>query len=304
VRVLITGGAGFIGANLAIELDRRGEDVVVIDNFTSSNFKNLIGFRGEVVVEDMTSFDLSSRFDIDEFDAIFHHASITDTTYPNEAKLIHANLEGFRRVLQFALDGGKRLIYASSAGVYGDGPIPMREDQPLYPLNAYSFSKYVMENLATRYAKRSTPPIIGLRFFNVYGPGEAYKGKAASMIYQLASMMKRGNRPRIFKYGEQFRDFIYIKDAVRANILAMGSGESGIFNVGTGSTTTFNRIIEILNQVLGTSFEPEYFDNPYTSFYQNQTLADTHLARSALGFEARFTIEEGIRDYLSSWTEE
>ncbi len=171
----------------------------------------------------------------------------------------------------------------------------MKEDQKLSPQNTYARSKSLMDEEATRY--KDEIKIVGLRYFNVYGPRERYKKKAASMIYQLAQQMKANKNPRIFKYGEQSRDFIYVKDVVDATIRAMKAKGSGIVNVGTGITATFNRIIEILNQVLGTSFEPEYFDNPY-SFYQNETRADTERAKELLGFEARYSIEEGIRDYI------
>ena len=173
----------------------------------------------------------------------------------------------------------------------------MGEDQKPSPQNVYAHSKSLMDELAIKYKDKIR--IVGLRYFNVYGPRERYKKKAASMIYQLVQQIKASKNPRIFKYGEQSRDFIYVKDVVDATIKAMRAKESGIVNVGTGTATTFNRIIKILNEVLGTSFKPEYFDNPY-SFYQNETRADTERAEELLGFKARYSIEEGIRDYLSS----
>jgi ADP-L-glycero-D-manno-heptose 6-epimerase len=298
MRILVTGGAGFIGSSLALELQRRGEEVVAIDDLSSSNFRNLLGFKGDLIIEDITTFDPSSRFKKDGFDVIFHQAAITDTTFENDARMVQANVEGARKMLDFALEKGARFIYASSAGVYGNGPTPMKEDQRLSPLNAYAFSKSLIDNLAMGYSQRHRINIVGLRYFNVYGPGEEYKGRSASMIYQLAEQMKKGLRPRIFKYGEQFRDFIYIKDVVLANLSAMSASQSGVVNVGTGIPTTFNRIIELLNGVLSTSFEPEYFDNPYTSFYQNQTLADTQLVQNLMGFQAGYSVEMGIRDYI------
>lgn len=296
--ILVTGGAGFIGSRLVLELERRGEEVVVIDNLTSSNFRNLQDFKGDLIIGDIATMDLRSRFREGELGLIFHQAAITDTTFGDDAMMIQANLEGFRRVLDLAALYKVKLIYASSAGVYGNGPTPMREDQRPCPLNAYAFSKYLIDNMATRFARRYGINIIGLRYFNVYGPGEEYKGKSASMICQLERQMKAGKRPRIFRYGEQFRDFVYVRDVISANLKAMEIDRSFVVNVGTGSATTFNRLIEILNRVLSTSFEPEYFDNPYTSFYQNETLADTRLAEELLGFKTAFNIEDGIRDYI------
>lgn len=291
MRILVTGGAGFIGSNLVLTL-QKDNDITVVDNLLSGNTENLEGFKGNLVTDDIISMNLSQFKDID---VIFHQASITDTTLSDEKKMMEVNVGGFRRILNFALEGRATLIYASSAGVYGNGPCPMREDQNLSPQNAYARSKSLMDEEAMKYKDRIR--IVGLRYFNVYGPREKYKKKAASMLYQLACQMREGKNPRLFKYGEQSRDFIYVKDVVDATIRAMKAKESGIVNVGTGTATTFNRIIEVLNQVLGTSFEPEYFDNPY-SFYQNETRADTERAKELLGFKARYSIEEGIKDYL------
>jgi ADP-L-glycero-D-manno-heptose 6-epimerase len=292
--MLVTGGAGFIGSNLTLTLQKDNNNITVIDNLFSSNKDSLQDFRGEVVIGDVTSIDFSQFKNIE---LIFHEASITDTTRTDDKEMIDMNLGGFKRVLEFVLRQKATLVYASSAGVYGRGACPMREDQPLAPQNAYARSKMLMDEEAVKYKDKIR--IVGLRYFNVYGPGEKYKKKAASMIWQLASQMKANKNPRIFKYGEQSRDFIYVKDVVAATIKAASAPRSGIANVGTGTATTFNRIIEILNQILGTSFEPEYFDNPY-SFYQNETKADTAKARQLLGFQAGYSIEEGIRDYFTS----
>jgi len=155
-----------------------------------------------------------------------------------------------------------------------------------------------MERVGSDFA-RDNPSVrvVGLRYFNVYGPGESFKGAAASMVWQLSGQMLSGKRPRIFKWGEQFRDFIYVRDIVEANLRAAGASAGGVFNACTGKTTTFNRIIEALNGVLGTSLTTEYFENPY-GFYQDETLGDPAAAASALGFTARFDMAAGIKDYL------
>ncbi|MBA7480910.1 ADP-L-glycero-D-manno-heptose-6-epimerase [subsurface metagenome] len=292
MKILITGGAGFIGSNLSLTL-QKDNSITVIDNLLSGNTKNLEGFQGNLITDDITSMNLLKSFK--DIDVIFHQAAITDTTVSDEKKMMEVNLGGFKRVLDFALREKATLVYASSAGVYGNGPSPMREDQKPSPQNVYARSKYLMDEEAIKYKDKIR--IVGLRYFNVYGPREGYKKKVASMIYQLAQQIKANKNPRIFKYGEQSRDFIYVKDVVDATIKATKARESGVVNVGTGTATTFNRIIEILNEVLGASYEPEYFDNPY-SFYQNETRADIKRAEELLGFKARYSIEEGIRDYL------
>ncbi|MBU4134665.1 NAD-dependent epimerase/dehydratase family protein, partial [bacterium] len=136
---------------------------------------------------------------------------------------------------------------------------------------------------------------------NVFGPGEAHKGRPASMIYHLVRQMKSGAVPRIFKMGEQKRDHIYVKDAVEATILAADAGKSGVYNVGTGLGVDFNELIADINSLLGTSLKPEYIDNPYEGTYQNHTQADTKAAEKYLGFKARYSLSAGIRDYIENY---
>jgi ADP-L-glycero-D-manno-heptose 6-epimerase len=155
-----------------------------------------------------------------------------------------------------------------------------------------------MDNIAIRAAAElSDWIIIGLRYFNVYGPREAHKGVPASMVYHLAQQMKAGQRPRIFKHGEQKRDFVYVKDIVEGSILALEAKESGIYNLGCGQARSFNELVDILNKCLGTKLPPDYIDNPY-AHYQNFTEADLDNVRSALGYQPQFPLEDGIRDYM------
>ncbi|MBI4424994.1 MAG: ADP-glyceromanno-heptose 6-epimerase [Elusimicrobia bacterium] len=301
MRALVTGGAGFIGSNLALELEAKGHDVVVLDDFSTGRFENLRGFAGDLVAADVAkAADWIYR--VGPVDAVFHQAAITDTTVTDQRRMLEVNVEGFRNVLDFASEtGAQRVVYASSAGVYGAGPTPMKESQKPEPLNVYGFSKRVMERVASDF-QRDNPGlrVIGLRYFNVYGPRESFKKAAASMIWQLSGQIIAGKRPRVFKWGEQFRDFIYVKDVVAANLRGLEAEAGGVFNVCTGKPATFNKIIETLHAVLGTRLETEYFENPY-SFYQNETLGDPSGASSVLGFTARYSIEEGIRDYLSGF---
>jgi ADP-L-glycero-D-manno-heptose 6-epimerase len=298
--VLITGGAGFIGSNLALELERRhpGVRVTLIDDFRSGDFVNLIGFRGDLVAHDLVSMEFPTRFRTGEFQRIFHLASITDTTVVDQREMVAVNVEGFRRVADYARASGTPLVYASSAAVYGvceSGR--MAEDLPARPANVYGFSKALMENLAQRYAEASPGfAITGLRYFNVYGPREAHKGSAASMIYRLATQIRMGGRPRIFRAGEQRRDFVYIKDAVEATLLAAGANRSGVFNVGSGRATSFNEVVALLNKALGTDHDPDYFENPYP-FYQPHTEADLGRSAELLGYAPDYSIDRGIEEY-------
>ena len=302
-KFIITGGAGFIGSNLTLALQEKFPDaqLTVIDDFRSGDFKNLAGYCGDFVAENLATLDWREKFGDPAaagFDAIFHLASITDTTLHDQFVQMHDNMESFRRLLNFACPTKTRIIYASSAATYGPATEASVESNGAAPANVYAFSKVIMDNIA-RHAAAGSPDwiIVGLRYFNVYGPREAHKGVPASMIYHLAQQMKAGKRPRIFKHGEQKRDFVYVRDAVEGTIRALEAKTSGIYNLGTGQARSFNELIDVLNKCLGTNLEPEYFDNPH-AHYQNFTQADLTNARKALRYRPRFSLEDGVRDYM------
>ena len=299
--LLVTGGAGFIGSNLTLALQEKFPDarLTVIDDFRSGDFKNLAGYRGDFIAQNLATLDWREQFGEEKFNAIFHLASITDTTNHDQFEQVHDNVESFRRILNLARPTKTRIIYASSASTYGATTEASVESNSAAPANAYSFSKVIMDNIAVRAAAESSEWIIvGLRYFNVYGPREAHKGVPASMVYHLAQQMKAGQRPRIFKHGEQKRDFVYVKDAVKGSILALEATESGIYNLGSGQARSFNELVDVLNKCLGTNFQPDYIDNPH-GHYQNFTQADLTKARSALGYEPRFPLEQGVPDYMN-----
>lgn len=301
MRMLVTGGAGFIGSNLAKRLLADGHEVVVLDDFSSATFKNLVDFRGDVLTLDLYADDLAPLAAAGPFDVIFHQASITDTTVMDQRKMMQNNAEGFRHLLNLAEQWGSRMVWASSAATYGRGPAPMKESQRPEPLNVYGYSKLSMEDLARRYASRLKHPIVGLRYFNVYGPGEQHKGKFASMIHQLAKQMKAGKRPRIFAPGDQKRDFVYIDDVLQMNILASQSKVPGVFNVGSGAAASFNDVVRELNRVLKSDLPPEYFENPY-DFFQTWTEADLTESRRSLGYNPRYDLAKGTDAYHASGT--
>ncbi len=297
-KYLVTGGAGFVGSNIAKTLEAEGHEVTVLDDFSKNgHFKNLIGFKGDVITCDLFASVPHDMY----FDAIFHEAAITDTTVMDQKAMMEQNVEAFKNLLDFAAENEiKKVIYASSAATYGNGPVPNVETQPTAPENVYGFSKVIMDNVARQFAEDNNDmKIIGLRYFNVYGPGEYHKGKMASMVYQLYNQMKAGQRPRIFKYGEQQRDFVYVKDIVKINMCALKNGkETGVFNAATGVPRDYNAIIACLNKELGTNLEPEYIDNPYP-FFQLKTQADITKSKEKLGYTPDYTLEQGIADYVA-----
>lgn len=302
----MTGAAGFIGSNVALALDRAGHDVVAADSFLSASFTNLVEFGGDVLTL-RGHDDLEAVIALGPFDVIYHQAAITgvigsggEATNEQQRMMLN-NVEGFRAILDYAVETGARVVWASSCSVYGRNPVPMRETQPYDPLNVYAFSKVTKERLAARYAPRLRHPIVGLRYTNVYGPGEHHKGKLASMLHQLALQMRGGKRPRVFTAGQQRRDFVYVADVVQANLKAAALTAPGahVFNVGAGASWSFNDLIAELNRALGTSLEPDYFTNPY-AFTQDNTEADLSHARKGLGYEPAYDLRRGIEAYAAS----
>ena len=297
---IVTGGAGFIGSNLTLALQDKFPNarLTVVDDFRSGNFKNLTGYRGDFVAQNLAALDWHRQFGDERFDAIFHLASITDTSNHDQFEQVHDNVESFRRILSFARPTKTRIVYASSASTYGAATEASVESNGAAPANVYAFSKAIMDNIATRAAAESPDwMIIGVRYFNVYGPREGHKGVPASMVYHLSRQMTGGQRPRIFKYGEQRRDFVYVKDVVEGSIRGLEARQSGIYNLGFGQARSFNELVDVLNKSLSLNLPPEYIDNPH-AHYQNFTQADLTRARNSLGYQPRFPLEEGVKDYM------
>ena len=312
--ILITGGAGFIGSNLAFYFQENypQSHVVVLDlfrsNLTLSNgnlksfghFKNLIGFRGDVISRDINDKALLSQLSTQyKFDYIYHEAAISDTTVLEQDLMIQTNVNAFIDLLDIAVAHGANMIYASSGATYGDAPSPQRVGREA-PQNVYGFSKLMMDHTARRYAQKYTNiSIVGLRYFNVYGPREFFKNKTASMVIQFGHQLLQGKNPRLFENSDQIlRDFIFIEDIIQANILAASPRESGVFNVGTGKARSFQSMVDILQHELGTSYVCEYIPNPYIGRYQFHTEADIQSTRDVLGYAPNFEFEEGIAAYV------
>ncbi|MBI4093546.1 NAD-dependent epimerase/dehydratase family protein [Candidatus Kaiserbacteria bacterium] len=294
MKALVTGGTGFVGSNIVTKLIELGHEVLITGTLGEQPIHpgaNLI---------DISTLEKDASA-LGKLDAVFHEAANNDTISLERDEMMRANVDVSLLVFNRAAEAGcKNIVFASSTALYGNGPTPYKEDQELQPLNPYAESKKIMEEKAIEFA-RAHPDIrvVGLRYCNVYGPGESHKGKRASMVYQLAQQMKTGN-PRIFKDGEQKRDYIYVKDVVTANLLALEAKENCIVNCGSGTATSFNALIELLNKTLGLNRAPEYIDNPYVGRYQSHTECDMSLAKQKLNFTPAFDIEKGIEDYAQS----
>jgi len=297
-RILITGGAGFIGANLAATMAKKpGVDVVVVDDFSFGSWKNLVHVDCEVRAGSIADPELHQEIADGAYSAILHQGAISDTTVLDQYRMLEINTNAFAAMLKASCKSSTRMIYASSAATYGNAPSPNRVGGIEEPANIYGFSKLSMDRIAHRWHARHPSTIIGLRYFNVYGSGETHKGTTASMILQLYHQIKAGKRPRLFKYGEQQRDFVYIRDVITANLAALEAPRSGVCNVGSGTARCFNDIIVNLETLLNQKLDVDYFDNPY-DFYQNHTEADISGTTDLLGWRPAWTLEKGIAEYI------
>jgi len=310
--ILITGGAGFIGSNLAFYFEENfpKSKVTVFDCFRNDetfnngnlksfgHYKNLIGFKGEIISGNINNKDDLGLLAKYNFDFIFHHAAISDTRVYDQEIIMKTNVNSFYDLLEIAKKDNSVMVYASSAATYGNLPSPQTVGQE-NPENPYGYSKYIMDQIATRYSLENPDlTIVGLRFFNVYGPREYYKGNTSSMVIQLGHQILDGKVPRLFNNSNQIlRDFIYIDDVVQANIKACLPLQNGTYNVGTGIPRNFQEIVDILQNELDTNLGTEYFPNPYDG-YQINTQADISSTRENLGFKPKFSLEKGIKAYI------
>lgn len=311
--ILITGGAGFIGSNLAFYFQNNHPDakVVVLDSFRSGemlsngnlksfgHFKNLIGFGGEIISGDINDKDMLLNLELNyKFDYIFHEAAISDTTALEQDLMIKTNVNAYSDLLELAIKHKANMICASSAATYGNAPSPQKVGCEA-PQNVYGFSKLSMDNISRKFMNNSDISIVGLRYFNVYGPREYFKNTTASMVLQFGHQILSGKNPRLFEDSDKIlRDFVYIEDIIQANIKAMKPRSSGIYNVGTAKPRSFQDIVDILQHELGTSLTCEYIPNPFIGSYQFHTEADISSTRDALGYEPRFEMEDGIKAYV------
>ena len=312
--ILITGGAGFIGSSLAFYFQENHPDakVVILDAFRSGetlsngnlksfgHFKNLIGFKGEIISGDINDKKLLQTLQTNyKFDYIFHEAAISDTTALEQDLMIKTNVNAYKDLLDLAVAHNANMIYASSAATYGDAASPQRVGREA-PQNVYGFSKLSMDYLSREYMKTANISIVGLRYFNVYGPREYFKNTTASMVLQFGHQILAGKNPRLFEGSDKIlRDFIFIEDIIQANIKAMKPKESGIYNVGTGKARSFQDIVDILQRELGTALTCEYIPNPFVGRYQFHTEADITQSIEGLGYEPRYEMEDGIKAYIA-----
>ena len=310
--IIVTGGAGFIGSNIVKGLNERGrEDILIVDNLTNMvKFKNIQGLKALDYMDKQNFIEAikNGKFDDANIEVIFHEGACSDTMEYNGKYMMENNFEYTKTLMHFALKKKIQLIYASSASTYGSGKHGFSEKPACEEaLNVYAFSKLFFDNYARRYFDAAESQIVGLRYFNVYGPQENHKGKMASMIFQMFNQWKAEGKVKLFEgidgygNGEQVRDFIYVKDVVKVNFFFWDHPElKGIYNCGTGHAHTFNTLAKGVLKYFG-SGELEYvpFPEVLRGKYQSFTEADSSKLLAA-GYDGGFTdIEEAIAEYCA-----
>ncbi len=300
MKTLLTGGAGFIGSNLAEELVSLGRNVTILDNFFTGD-RNNIPPGVEVIHKACEDFATKEKFD-----EIYHFGIYSSSPqYKRNPKLCGAAINGMISVLETAKQSNCPVVFASSSSLYSEIEPPHREDMAIKVTDYYTEARFSMERLAELYCRLFGVKSAAMRFFSVYGPHEQAKGEFANIVTQFLWAMQKNEKPVIFGDGKQTRDFIYVKDVVRACVSAMaalkdGKFERDVFNIGTGVETSFNGIVDALNRVLGTNISADHEENAIKN-YVARTKADTSKTKQMLGFEAKVTLEEGLRKLASAY---
>lgn len=303
-KALVTGGAGFIGSNLVEALVSRGGEVRVVNNFLTGRRENLAPFvkpggeRIDFIEGDLTDPEVAARA-CDGVEVVYHLAALPGVPHSMErpAETARHNVLATVNVLAAAKDAGvRRVVFSSSSSVYGgDGPFPQREDAPPRPMSPYAASKLSCEWYCRTFAEAFGTDVVSLRYFNVFGPRQPVRSRYSAVFPAFITRMLRGERPVVHGDGHTTRDFTYVGDIVRANVLAAERGKpfaGEVINIGAGERTDLLELVSMLNRALGTDLEPVHEaerpgDVP-------DSLADTARARELLGYAPAVGIAEGL----------
>lgn len=301
-KVVVTGGAGFIGSNIVRRICEEN-DVTVIDNMSTGRRKNLLGVEGRIrLVEcDINDIEMLGR-EFESADYVLHQAALPSVqrSVIDPLTTNRSNIDGTLAVLVAARDCGvRRVVFASSSAVYGDSPeLPKRESSIPRPMSPYAVTKLVGEQYCRVFYEIYGLECVSLRYFNVFGPGQDPASEYAAVIPKFIDAVLSGSRPVVYGDGEQTRDFVYVDDVVRANILAcLSPGAPGLaINIGTGCATSLNRLLDAMGRVLKREIRPIYTE-PRPGDVRD-SVADISLAREVLGYIPEYGLEDGLNAML------
>lgn len=297
---LVTGGAGFIGSHITEELIKRGDEVIVLDNMYSGRAENIAVNPKAVFIDgsiqDKEILDsICTKYNIE---GIFHLAAVASVqkSIENPALVHDVNVTGTLNVLEAARKHGvRKVVLSASAAAYGDNPVfPKREDMLPEPLSPYAVSKIASEMYCKTYAELYDMQTISIRYFNVFGPRQDPNGEYAAVIPKFTEKICAGESPTVFGDGEQTRDFVYVKDVARANILAMDSDVCGLFNIGTVVQTSLNNLAKMIMDAAGVSVEMKY--EPARDGDVRHSVADISKAQTELGYTPEWGLADGIKE--------
>jgi UDP-glucose 4-epimerase len=305
-RALVTGGAGFIGSHLTDRLLADGWAVRVLDDFSSGREENIASAssRIELVRGDLADPETTARA-VEGIEVVFHQGAIPSVprSVADPLRTNRANVSGTLAVLESARRAGvRRVVYAASSSAYGDTEVlPKVETMPANPRSPYALQKYAGEVYCRLYFELYGLETVALRYFNVFGPRQDPRSTYAAVVPRFATACLRGEPAQIHGDGEQTRDFTFVEDAVRANLLAADAGRAAagkVINVAGGRQTTLNRLLAILQEITGCSVAPVH--QPTRAGDVRHSLADLGRARDLLGFSPRVSLEDGLRRTVES----
>lgn len=313
--IVVTGGAGFIGSAIVWELNRRGEsDILIVDELgMDEKWKNLVGLQFEDFINKSIFLDSISTGKHLDVECVIHMGANSSTTEKDADSLLINNYEYTKKLAEFCLWNEIKFIYASSAATYGDGTLGFDDDKnlckKLHPLNMYGYSKNLFDIWAVRHD--AFKEIVGIKYFNVYGPNEFHKGDMRSVVHKAFYQVKDNGKVKLFKSrnpeykdGEQKRDFVYIKDAVDMTLhFFEHKDKSGLFNVGSGKARTWNDLVAALFKSMNLSINIEYIDLPdhLADKYQYFTEAPLKRIKQAGYTKPIISLEVGVSDYVKNY---
>lgn len=306
---LVSGGAGFIGSHLVAALVNRGDQVRVLDNFSSGHRENLAPWKGQIaIIEGDIRDEEAVREGLKGVDIVFHLAALVSVSLSLEKPLLYedVNTKGLVNLLKLAHQAGvQRFVFSSSSAVYGDHPAPQKRESLFpKPVSPYGLQKLCGEHYLRIYHQLYGMANVSLRYFNVFGPRQSPDSDYAAVIPKFVARMAKGQSPIIFGDGLQSRDFVFVEDVVQANLLAAESEEEAwgkVFNVARGEAINLRELVDTLNGLLETAL-PAQYEAPRPGDIK-ESLADISMARQVLGYHPRYSFEEGLKKTIGWFRE-